>query len=311
MNPPKDIPAHIYAKTSASIRAAFGKSFNTLAPEFPFLLLRFEQTDADSQADYAHRHDHYELLYIEEGKGQHFIDFESYPVQANTVYFLSKDQVHFWELTRPLKGYALLFPEDFLAFPLSNVVRAHDTDLFQQVAPSPYLPLTSKASETITDLLEEMETEFYNEQAQSLTALRAYFHILLTKLSRLYAAEKSDADSKGTPSLVLQFERLVGQHYLTDHSVKDYAKRLGVSSSHLRDTVKAATGQAPGQKIRQKLALEAKRRLAHENATVAEIGYRLNFEDASYFARFFKRETGMSPIAFRQQFREKHAIQSD
>lgn len=311
MNKPKDIPAHIYAETSASIREAFGKSFNYLAPEFPFLLLRFEQMDSDSQAEYAHRHDHYELLYIEEGAGKHFIDFESYHVQPNTVYFLSKDQVHFWELTRPLKGYALLFPEDFLSFPLSNVVRAHDSDLFHQVAQSPYLTLDAKASELIADLLEEMEAEFYNEQAQSLTALRAYFHILLTKLSRLYAADKPNTDSSNTPSLVLQFERLVSQHYLTDHSVKDYAKRLGVSSSHLRDTVKAATGQAPGQNIRQKLALEAKRRLAHENATVAEIGYRLNFEDASYFARFFKRETGMSPIEFRHQFRDKHTVKAD
>lgn len=308
MQQSQDIPAHIYADTFESIRQSLGPTLKSLAPQFPFLLLRFEQTDSDSQAEYAHRHDYYEVLYIEEGAGQHFIDFESYPVQPNTFYFLSKDQIHFWELTRPLKGYALLFPETFLAFPLSNVVRAHDTDFFHQVAQSPYLTLDTKSAETFGALLEEMELEFSNEDARSLTALRSYFHILLTKLNRLYTAKQTDSNSARLPSLVNQFEQLVAQHYLTDHSVKDYAKRLGVSSSHLRDTVKAATGHAPGHKIRQQLALEAKRRLAHDNATVAEIGYRLNFEDASYFARFFKRETGMSPIAFRQQFREKHQV---
>ncbi|WPJ97073.1 helix-turn-helix domain-containing protein [Coraliomargarita algicola] len=304
----KDIPAHIYSQTSESIRQAFGKPFQSLGPQFPFLLLRFEQTDSDSQAEYAHRHDYYELLYIEEGQGQHFIDFESYPVQANTFYFLSKDQVHFWELTRPLRGYALLFPEDFLSFPLSDVVRSHDSGFFHKVAQAPYLNLDDTSARDITALLKGMEEEFYDEHAQSLTALRAYFHILLTKLGRLHAAIHTDSDNSHHSSIVKQFEQLVAQHYRTEHSVKDYAKRLGVSSSHLRDTVKAVTGQAPGHIIRQRLALEAKRRLAHEDATIAEIGYRLNFEDASYFARFFKRETGLSPQAFRQQFLEKYHV---
>lgn len=306
MNTGKDIPAHIYSETSESIRHAFGKPFQSLGPKFPFLLLRFEQMDSDAQAEYAHRHDHYELLFIEEGQGKHFIDFESYPIQANTFYFLSKDQVHFWELTCPLKGYALLFPEDFLSFPLSDVVRAHDSGFFHKVAQAPFLNLDTKSADDVASILEEMEAEFYNEHAQSLSALRAYFHILLTKLARLHAAKHTDLDSSHSTSIVKQFEQLVAQHYRTEHSVKDYAKRLGVSSSHLRDTVKAVTGQAPGHIIRQRLALEAKRRLAHEDATIAEIGYRLNFEDASYFARFFKRETGLSPLAFRQQFREKH-----
>ena len=131
---------------------------------------------------------------------------------------------------------------------------------------------------------------------------------MLTKHNRLYIADHPDEHSAKISSLVRRFKQLVSEHFLTEHSVRDYAKRIGISTSHLRDTVKAVTGYAPGHIIREKLVREAKRLLSHSNATVAEIGYRLNFKDPSYFGRFFKRETGMSPVAFRQQFRERYQV---
>jgi len=135
-----------------------------------------------------------------------------------------------------------------------------------------------------------------------------YLHIMLKKLNRLYIVDHPDEHSARTSSLVRHFNQLVSEHFLTEHSVQDYARRIGISTSHLRDTVKAVTGYAPGQIIRQKLVLEAKRLLSHSNATVADIGYRLNFKDPSYFGRFFKRETGMCPVAFRQQIREQYQV---
>ena len=216
-----DIPFHYYNEAAENVQCEQGEPLLSLDPQFPFTITQFEIMNASAQADYPHRHDCYEVLYICGGEGAHIIDFEPHPIQSPVFYFLSKDQVHFWQLEKPLKGYALLFPEEFLGFPSQSVIRAQDLAFFQQ-------------------------------------------------------------------------------------AVQDYANMIGISSSHLTDTVKAVTGFTPGQLIRQKLALEAKRLLVHSNATVAEIGYRLNFYDASYFGRFFKREVGMSPAAFRQLTREKY-----
>ncbi|MEM8863761.1 MAG: helix-turn-helix transcriptional regulator, partial [Chloroflexota bacterium] len=55
----------------------------------------------------------------------------------------------------------------------------------------------------------------------------------------------------------------------------------------------------PGQLIRQEVVLEAKRLFQHTDLTATEISYRLGFNDASYFGRFFKREVGVSPGKFR------------
>ena len=49
---------------------------------------------------------------------------------------------------------------------------------------------------------------------------------------------------------------------------------------------------------------EARRLLAYTLMDVAEVGYRLGYEDPSYFSRAFRRETGLSPSAFRRPYRD-------
>ena len=304
----QDIPSHYYDEAAKRIQQVDGKPLLSLDPQFPFALTKFEYMNTLAQADYPHRHDYFEVLFICEGEGTHVIDFEPYPIQAPTFHFLSKGQIHFWQLNKPLKGYALIFPEEFIGFPTSNIIRTQDQTLFDHAEHTPCLSVNQEQAVMLGMLLEEMEREFHDDNARSITVLRAYLHILLTKLYRLYMADQPGERAEAASPLVHQFMQLVSEHYLAEHSVQDYAGRIGVSASHLRDTVKAVTGHAPGQLIRQKLALEAKRLLAHGDVTVAEIAYHLNFEDASYFGRFFKRETGMSPAAFRQKIREQYRI---
>jgi AraC-like DNA-binding protein len=304
----KDIPSHNYNEAVDNIQRVNGQPLLSLDPQFPFVMTRFEFMNELAQADYPHRHDYYEVLYICDGEGTHIIDFEPHPIQSPVFYFLSKDQVHFWQLKKPLKGYALLFPEEFIVFPSSDIIRAHDFAFFHNVGHAPDLSVGQEHLTMISGLLEGVEQEFQDENARSLTVLRAYIHILLTKLNRLYMIAHPDEHSAETSSLVRRFKQLVSEHFLTEYSVQDYARRIGISTSHLRDSIKAVTGFAPGHIIRQKLVIEAKRLLSHSNATVAEIGYSLNFDDSSYFGRFFKRETGMSPVAFRQQIREQYQI---
>ena len=77
--------------------------------------------------------------------------------------------------------------------------------------------------------------------------------------------------SRATSSMVRQFKQLVSEHFLKEQSIQDYAVRMGISASHLRDTIKAVHRTLlPGHIIREKVILETKRLLAHSNLTVAE-----------------------------------------
>jgi AraC-like DNA-binding protein len=83
--------------------------------------------------------------------------------------------------------------------------------------------------------------------------------------------------------------------------LSDYAKMIGVTPNHLTETVRMLTGKTSSQIIKAKQLLEIKRLLFHTNLSVTEIGNQFNFEDQSYFTKFFKRETGMTPLRYRTE----------
>lgn len=302
------IPSHTYQDLSDNVRYTNEHQELSLDAQFPFTITRFEHMNQFAQADYSHHHNYHAVLYICEGEGTHVIDFEPYPIQPSTCYFISKYRTHFWQLKKPLKGYALLFPEEFLESSNSNIIETHDLAFFHRVGQTPYLSVVQEQIPRIEGLFKEIECEFSLGRTRSISALRSYLHILLTQLNRLYVKEHPEEITAETSLLIHQFRQLIAKHYISEHSVQYYANRIGVTTNYLIDAVRAVTGSSPGNILRNKLTLEAKRILVHSNMSAAEIGYRLNFEDASYFGRFFKRETGMTPIAFRQKMREKYQL---
>jgi len=92
---------------------------------------------------------------------------------------------------------------------------------------------------------------------------------------------------------------LIEENFLAKTSVSEYAKLLGITANHLNETVKRTIGKTAGELIRHRLLLEAKRLLIHSELSSSEIAHRLNFQDPSYFGRFFKKYTQHSPGDFR------------
>ncbi len=65
-----------------------------------------------------HRHTYYEVFWSVKGTGAHYIDFVSYEMSPNTLFFISPGQIHYSDIASCI-GYALFFTEEFL---LSNHV---------------------------------------------------------------------------------------------------------------------------------------------------------------------------------------------
>lgn len=257
---------------------------------------------------FPHRHSFYEILYVKEGKGTHVIDFEHYPIQPPSLYFISPGQVHFWQQDEPINGRIILFTGDFLFLTPPNKSVLPELEFFHSLDRHPHLLIKEDQMPVILQLIENLEMEYESTGTGKASVLRAYLHILLIHIQRFYeAAHRHDASTHAS-ALLRRFKRLVSENCICWRSIEAYAGRIGVSAGHLRDTVKAATGMTPGQIIRQTVALEAKRLLIHTDLTVAEIGYSLSFEDPSYFGRFFKRETDLSPRLFRELTRKRYQL---
>ncbi|WP_111709614.1 helix-turn-helix domain-containing protein [Lutibacter citreus] len=308
MQAKEDIPFHQFSDTYKDVNIKDGHPALAIDPSFPFIITQFGIMSRKAQATIPHRHDYYEILFIEEGAGQHIIDYESYKIKTPAFYFLSKGQIHFWKLEKGLEGKVLLFPREFLIPPATAFNHEGDLAIFNTLSKAPFVNINNANCTKIQELFKGINEEFLRKSDSSLSMLRAYVHILLVSLFRIYAKEQNQDILDTTNAMVRKFRQLVSENYLTIRSVQEYADLIGISSTHLRDTVKKITGYSPGQLIRQEIIFEAKRRLANTELTTAEIGYTLNFEDTSYFSRFFKRETGKRPSEYREEIRKKYQI---
>ena len=303
-----NIPFHYYSETCKNVNTTNGNPVLSIDPNFPFIITQFDIMNNVAQANFPHRHDYFEIIFLEDGTGEHIIDYESHEIKPPVFYFLSKGQIHFWKLKKPLTGKVILFPREFLIPPTTDLNHEGDLAIFNSLSKAPYVCISEEKLPKIHELITNIKEEFSQQSECSLSMLRAYVHILLISLFRIYAKEQNENILDTSNTMVRKFRHLVSENYLTVHSVQEYADLIGISATHLRDTVKDITGYSPGQLIRQEIIFEAKRRFANTELTTAEIGYTLNFEDTSYFSRFFKRETGKSPSSYREEIRKKYQI---
>jgi AraC family transcriptional activator of pobA len=94
---------------------------------------------------------------------------------------------------------------------------------------------------------------------------------------------------------------LIDQHFRKERLISFYAEKLAMTPDRLNDHVKRATGVTAGHLIRQRVLTEAKRALVFTNQPISEVAYNLAFSDPSHFTRFFRKQTGTTPQAFRER----------
>lgn len=102
--------------------------------------------------------------------------------------------------------------------------------------------------------------------------------------------------------LLKSFQHLIDKHFRTIKLPKEYAEFLYVTPNHLNALCQDLLGKTAGDLIRDRVLLEAKRLLTNADLTVTEVAYDLNFQDNSYFNRFFKKNVGVTPDDFRKNF---------
>ncbi|GAE16276.1 HTH-type transcriptional activator RhaS [Bacteroides pyogenes] len=95
------------------------------------------------------------------------------------------------------------------------------------------------------------------------------------------------------------YESLV-HFYQSERSVKFYADQLCLTPKHLSGVVKSVSGKTVGEWIDEFVILEAKALLNSSNLNIQEIADQLNFANQSFFGKYFKHYTGMSPKEYRK-----------
>jgi AraC-like DNA-binding protein/mannose-6-phosphate isomerase-like protein (cupin superfamily) len=276
---------------------------NFSSPERKSQQFQVEVFDANRHfsVKYPHRHDFFEVLFLQKGSGYHVIDGNNYDIKPPCVFFLSPGQAHKLELSHDIEGYIFIFTSDFYLLNRRNQNSLIEFPFFYTIhQDNPPLLLTNRADVGF------LETLFRQSIAETMQPgkftpdlLRSILDLILTTCAARYQGNEHLQNKGKGLILVKQFFHLLEENHLKNLSLNDYAEMIGVTPNHLTQTVKTLTGKTSSQIIKAKQLLEIKRLLVHTNLTVSEIANQLNFEDQSYFTKFFKRETGITPVQFR------------
>nr|WP_295866304.1 helix-turn-helix transcriptional regulator [uncultured Chitinophaga sp.] len=233
-----------------------------------------------------HRHDFFYVLALEKGAGEHEIDFVPYVVGNHAVYFLRPGQVHQLRLKAGSSGFMLQFTAGF----------CHHTQLLRRAgACNDYVDREG----TVLRVLKDIFREYQQQQAQYREVIQSSLHIFLVRLLRLQPQLAADNANTYTQERLEALLALLETHIHTQKRASQYAAMLHLSLYQLNAVTRAALGKTVSALINEQIILEAKRQLLATTAQVSRIAEQLGYEDVSYFIRFFKKQTGYTPEAFR------------
>lgn len=124
--------------------------------------------------------------------------------------------------------------------------------------------------------------------------IRAFFYGGIIKLHK---TESDNASYKN--SIVERYIELVQKHYREERIIGFYADKLCITPKYLSKLVKEHTGRSAGEWIENYVILEARAMLQSSDMTIQQIASSLNFPNQSFFGKYFKRATGLSPKQYR------------
>ncbi|MBT1690518.1 helix-turn-helix domain-containing protein [Dawidia soli] len=255
-----------------------------------------EVTQGQPRVEDYHRHDFYYILVLKKGTGSHEIDFVSYRVTNHVVFLIAPGQVHRLTLGAGSAGYLLQFQAEFMQ-------RDSSRALLRRAGYTSFHRLDAVGFEKLYAPLQYMIGEYTTRQAGYEDVIQASFDIFLVELARLrYSSENKQVYSHPHERLA-SFQDLLREHVGRCKQVAEYAEILHISSYQLNALTRTLLNKTASEVIRDFVVLEAKRCLLGTTHQVKEIAFRLGYDDVSYFIRFFKKQTGYTPEAFRQNYR--------
>ena len=287
-NMKKDIP-HI--KFNPSSAENFG--FEIL----PIEKFAREKEQYNHNPELPHQLKFYNLIFFTSGFGRHFIDFNWFPVQENSLVYLTKEQVNAFDFSKNLNGFCIIFTEEYFVNCFSSLSKDFVFRLFNPQLFSPILQIPKQSDfKTYFKLLRQEfnNTESFNQK----TIIESLFVILISKAEDLKKNQTFHITDSSKIKTFQKFTSLLESHSSKSRSADFYAKELTITYKHLNTICKELVNKTAKSVINDFVILQAKRNLINSNLKITELAYKLGFEDPTNFSKYFKKHTCLTPNSF-------------
>ena len=247
-----------------------------------------------------HRHHGlFQMLWLARGKASVELDGRLADLSGGQVLLLPQHCVHGFRFSPDADGEVITLAYAFfqrLQPDLGPALHAMNTPVVCTLKPG-------ADRKHIEAAFHAIHKAYANRDAHRDLLVEAQLVSLLVWLSRLLPAQEDELPSARGREHLAKFSQLIEANYAQQHPLEFYAISLGISAAHLNALCRQLTGHSALALIHARMGLEAKRYLIYTSMPVKDVSDALGFSDPAYFTRFFKRQTGSAPIAFRARTR--------
>ena len=238
----------------------------------------------------------FQILYVRRGSAQVQLDGRRDLLQAGQALVVPQDCIHGFEFERDTLGLVLTLAQPLLVKLTLPIGRS---DVLSRPCWTPVL--STEEATWISVTFDAFDREYHGAAPHRSAAMEALLTTILVWLVR-HLSLTTPAQARPLRNASRHFARfnaLLDAHFKEHRPVSFYAEILGLTTAHLNVVCRDVAGRSPLAIIHERLLLEAKRSLVYTTMQVGAISNALGFSEPAYFTRFFKRATGLGPMAFR------------
>lgn len=263
----------------------------------------FEQLNTD-YSETLDRNLYFEMYWVKDEMPMHFLENDKTKIKGDWIYLVPPFRNYPFN-SAGRDGILIAFNKDLLIYEAKEF-SLNVFSLFRGQGDFRNIFIDEKTSRSLTAILNIIQEE-HTQNGDNLLLLRTLIKAFLLKLM---ASSKQQLISPDiNEKRVYQFLMLLENHYTTERKVNFYAENLSLSPKRLNQILKRKLGKTINQILQERLLIEAKHLLFVGKDSIKEISFRLGFHDSSYFSRFFKKMTTLSPEEFREEVKKKIAFE--
>lgn len=230
------------------------------------------------------------------------LNTKSYTIRPNTIVFLAPNSIIRTEhSTANAAGYFLAFSKSFL-----NKIHMGLTSslpLLMHFRKSPVLKLQENEVGEILGIFQLMKRLLAGKIDQFRTEIvHSLFKTAFYLIADISNREKESRPKQGRCEVIFDdFMELLEQHCRRERNVSFYAEQLNITPKYFSSAIKEVSGKPAARWIDEAVILEAQTMLRYSEMSIQEIANALNFSTQSFFGKYFKQHTGVSPSRYKHK----------
>jgi AraC family transcriptional regulator, transcriptional activator of pobA len=254
------------------------------------------------------RADYFSFILTINGSGIYYLDDHQFPFDSGTIYFTNPGHIKSYMLNESKNAYVITLTENFLREYVHSEVYAEFPFLLAEITPPK--KLSQHDFEEFIILYKQILNEFNKDSEYKNKILGHLFWVLLLKIKENFWTKYNPIDEGNRNSqIVRSFKQLLESVFRkimeseqNDNKVQvqQFAEKLNIHPNYLNSVIKSKTGRTVTDWISERTISVAKSLLISTSYSSKEIAYKLGFSEPTHFSRFFKKQTQVSPNAYRK-----------